>query len=83
MKAPAFWYRQKSVWAELLKPISFVYAYSVARRFKKATPYQSDVPVICVGNLTVGGTGKTPLQTGKSIEVCLLFLCNGRSFRRK
>lgn len=61
MKAPAFWYRQKSVWALLLKPISFVYAWSVARRFQKTTPYQSDVPVVCVGNLTVGGSGKTPV----------------------
>lgn len=61
MKAPDFWYRQKSVWASVLKPIGFIYAFCGARRFQKVAPYQSDVPVICVGNLTVGGTGKTPV----------------------
>ena len=61
MKAPDFWYRQKSVWASVLKPISFIYAFFGARRFQKVAPYQSDVPVICVGNLTVGGTGKSPV----------------------
>ena len=88
MKAPAFWYRQKSVWAGLLKPISFVYAYSVARRFKKATPYQSDVPVICVGNLTVGGTGKTPVclaigQFLKQKGISFFYLNHGYKTKEK
>ncbi len=61
MRAPSFWNKSSSVWACLLKPASWIYAYFVNRRFQKATPYQASVPVVCVGNLSVGGTGKTPI----------------------
>jgi tetraacyldisaccharide 4'-kinase len=45
----------------LLKPVSWFWAYVTARRIEKATPVDPGVPVICVGNLTVGGAGKTPV----------------------
>jgi tetraacyldisaccharide 4'-kinase len=59
------WYRS-SLWSVLLRPLSFIYGALVQL---KAATYQfgilrrSDVgvPVIVVGNLTVGGSGKTPL----------------------
>jgi tetraacyldisaccharide 4'-kinase len=45
----------------LLKPISWIWAWETARRIRGACPFTPVIPVICVGNLTVGGTGKTPI----------------------
>ena len=47
--------------AWLLSPASALYAGLTALRSAFARPYHSTLPVICVGNITVGGTGKTPL----------------------
>lgn len=59
IKTPAFW--QSPSWqSKALRPLACV--YDLLRRLKKSTirPYKVSVPVICVGNLTVGGAGKTP-----------------------
>ncbi len=60
MKAPGFWYRPPSLAAKLLSPLGSLYARATARRIANATPIKMDIPVICVGNINVGGTGKTP-----------------------
>lgn len=44
-----------------LTPISWAYAWFVARRIATTAPRHAPVPVLCIGNLTVGGAGKTPL----------------------
>jgi tetraacyldisaccharide 4'-kinase len=57
MRAPAFWWRPKT--GALLAPLGAIYGAVAAQRM--ATPGASaGVPVICIGNLTVGGAGKTP-----------------------
>jgi tetraacyldisaccharide 4'-kinase len=62
---PRWWYVREGAPAPmtraLLRPISWVWAAVGARRMAKATPYDPGVPVICVGNLTMGGAGKTPV----------------------
>ncbi|GIT92683.1 tetraacyldisaccharide 4'-kinase [Jannaschia pagri] len=59
MRAPDFWTRPPGLISTLLWPLSRLYAAGTARRV--ARPGASvGVPVICVGNLTAGGTGKTP-----------------------
>lgn len=64
MKTPRWWYQRsprRPLAAVLLKPLSWVWAGATARRIARANPYKSKAFVICVGNLTVGGTGKTPI----------------------
>lgn len=62
IREPGWWYRPApSVAAMLLRPVAWVYGRAVVARLRRATPYRSRLPVICVGNLVAGGTGKTPL----------------------
>lgn len=61
MDTPKFWDIQNSFLSKLLKPFGSLYAFGTAYRIRRAKPYQANIPVICVGNLSVGGTGKTPV----------------------
>ena len=47
----------------LLLPLSGIYCLIMYLRFKTKTPHDFNIPVISVGNLTLGGSGKTPLVT--------------------
>lgn len=62
LQAPAFW-RERNAWqSKLLAPLAFVYAH-VARLRLTLSPQtkQFSIPIICVGNATLGGAGKTPV----------------------
>ena len=59
------WYK-KSMWLYLLYPFALLFTYFTNRKRRKyiknkVKSYKPDIPVIVVGNLTIGGTGKTPL----------------------
>ena len=60
MRAPDFW-RQRNWVATLLAPLGALYGLSVALKARFGTPFDVGLPVICVGNLTAGGSGKTPI----------------------
>jgi tetraacyldisaccharide 4'-kinase len=60
MQAPAFWWRRRpSLAAQLLRPSAALYGALAARRMRLPGE-RAAVPVICIGNFTVGGAGKTP-----------------------
>lgn len=59
MREPAFWWRDAGLVSGLLAPLGAAYGAVAARRM--AGPgARAGVPVICVGNFTLGGAGKTP-----------------------
>ena len=63
MRTPAFWSRPPGapgLAARALTPLGWVYAAGTARRLARGTGEAPGVPVICVGNINAGGTGKTP-----------------------
>jgi tetraacyldisaccharide 4'-kinase len=60
MHAPDFWRRRGAI-ARLLAPLGTLYGMSVAWKAAHASPYHAAMPVLCVGNLTAGGSGKTPV----------------------
>ena len=63
MRAPLFWFNppaRPGIWPRLLHPLSILWRVLSDRRQKKGKHLRLSVPVICVGNINVGGTGKTP-----------------------
>ena len=64
MRAPEFWNSgtlAAKTCAALLSPCGALYGASVRFRESRARPYRARALVICVGNLTAGGSGKTPV----------------------
>jgi tetraacyldisaccharide 4'-kinase len=65
LATPRWWYVREHAPAPvaraLLRPLGWVWAAATARRIARARPVDPGVPVICVGNLTMGGAGKTPV----------------------
>jgi tetraacyldisaccharide 4'-kinase len=62
-KAPAFWAKRNFL-SYLLAPIGYLYQQGASLRQFIKKPYRMPIPVICVGNINVGGVGKTPLAIG-------------------
>ena len=60
MKAPQFWYEPSSWKATFLLPLGYLYSTLTYLREKFGSKQKYDCLTICVGNLNVGGTGKTP-----------------------
>ena len=66
LEEPRWWYRTTPGLLDMLaphvlKPVAALYGAVATWRYQSALPYRSKLPVICVGNLTAGGTGKTPV----------------------
>lgn len=63
MRAPDYWNNsaKKPGWqARVLAPLAALYAVGTAKRVAKPAHFTADVPVLCIGNINAGGTGKTP-----------------------
>lgn len=65
LSTPRWWYRREADHARItrtaLKPLGWIWAGVTARRVTQTTPVDPGCAVISVGNLTVGGSGKTPI----------------------
>jgi tetraacyldisaccharide 4'-kinase len=64
MRAPDFWQGRDytaRLASALLAPVGALYGASVAWKRNRAKPHRAQAKVVCIGNLTVGGTGKTPI----------------------
>jgi tetraacyldisaccharide 4'-kinase len=72
MREPGFWWEKPGVAAWLLWPVSLIYGAVAAWRMRRPG-FQAAIPVICVGNFTLGGTGKTPA----AIAIARLLAGNG------
>ena len=74
MMAPAHWTSRSAPQAWLLLPISWLYRLLMLLRLSAVNPVALGVPVLCVGNNTVGGAGKTPT----AIALCHLLIAMGK-----
>jgi tetraacyldisaccharide 4'-kinase len=73
MREPAFWWRAPGLASALLAPLGAAYGAVAARRMAQAGE-RAGAPVICIGNFTLGGSGKTPA----AIAVAQLLTAAGR-----
>lgn len=89
MRAPEFWHAPDGgLAASLLAPLGSAYGVVARLRSWGTTPWKAPVPILCVGNLTVGGAGKTPTVLsiaerlkGRGLEVACLSRGYGGSER--
>ena len=71
MREPRFWWRKDtSIQAALLAPLGAAFGAVAARRLTRAGA-RAGAPVVCIGNPTVGGAGKTPaaLAAARMLQV--------------
>ena len=59
MREPGFWWRKAGPLSALLSPLAALYGTVAAQRMARKGA-RAGVPVICIGNFTLGGAGKTP-----------------------
>ena len=87
MKQPRFWYEKHvHFFSHVLKPLGLLYSTTTKLRILFCKPWAAQIPIICVGNLVVGGSGKTPtaiaiaeLLIRKGLRVHFLSRGYGRS----
>lgn len=59
-ETPPFWWRNRSWPMRFLAPAALIYGRIARRNLERGERADVDLPVLCVGNFTVGGGGKTP-----------------------
>lgn len=75
MRPPEFWKAEVSgrdsalALRAVLTPVSWLYAAVAAHRQRTTVSRHAAVPVICIGNLTVGGAGKTPISRAIRVKL--------------
>src|SRR4051812_8267589 len=67
-RAPDFWWRRRGVAGYALAPLGMLYGRVAGRRMEQLGA-SVGVPIVCIGNLVLGGAGKTPTAI-EVAEVC-------------
>lgn len=87
-ETPPFWWSEPDWRSAALAPLAALYGSVAARRLRHAKRRPVDLPVLCVGNFTVGGSGKTPVAIalaeaakGMGLTPGILSRGHGGSFR--
>ena len=63
LKAPKFWYyKYDTFYSQILFPLSILFRFGTALRKFFSKERKSPIPTICIGNIVVGGAGKTPVS---------------------
>ncbi|MBO21458.1 MAG: tetraacyldisaccharide 4'-kinase [Rhodospirillaceae bacterium] len=76
MRTPVFWSQPGSPLGTILGPLGCAYGWAGALRQTFTTPARLDAAILCVGNLTAGGTGKTPVAR----SICAAMRSDGTAF---
>lgn len=74
MREPDFWWQKPGLAARLLSPLAWIYGAVSGWRMQQAG-FRAGIPVVCIGNFTLGGTGKTP----SAIAVATLLAAEGET----
>ncbi len=60
---PKFWDKKDlSIYSLILLPIAFIYQFLLRAKYFLTIKRDFSVPIICIGNIYIGGTGKTPIS---------------------
>ena len=67
LKAPKFWYNKgDTIYSNILYPLSLLFRFGTKVRNLLSIEKPSPIPTICIGNIVIGGAGKTPV----SMKIC-------------
>ena len=66
---PFFWNRPKNIISLILLPITFLVLIFVVFKKKTTRAKKFKIPIVCIGNIYIGGTGKTPLSIDLANEL--------------
>ena len=62
LKKPKFWHKKDSPISIILFPLTWIVLLTIFLKKKIIKPIKFNIPIICVGNIYIGGTGKTPVS---------------------
>ena len=69
---PKFWDTKINIFALILLPLSFIVRFIILIKKNFIAKHGFDIPVICIGNIYIGGTGKTPISIELAKELSIL-----------
>ena len=73
LKAPKFWFSNRKcslLISKIMTPLSMIWEVCARLRLMTGRYESFDVPIVCIGNITIGGSGKTPTSIAL-IKLCI------------
>ena len=66
---PKFWGERNNLFSYILLPITLLVLFFIFFKCRIIQPFNFNIPIICVGNIYIGGTGKTPTSIAIAKEI--------------